>query len=183
VLSKADIKSCLAGEPTPVVPARFFWFDGKFLDKHRAEVDRMQARWEDDFVGVWSSLTRRAGEPELADGEFTDEWGCRFKASPDGVGAHPTRPIVTGLDEWHRYVDESMPTIPAETFIADVAAGVADHPDAYAIAEFWRTFYERMYMLIGFERLMMEIAEGGELFGAMLDDLKTFTIHGVEIIG
>ncbi len=183
MLSKAEIKACLAGEPTPIVPARFFWFDGKFIEPHREEVDRMQARWEDDFVHVWSKLTKRAAEGDLEDGEFTDDWGCRFKASPDGVGAHPTRPIVTGLDEWHKYVAESMPTIPAETFKADVAKGAADHADAYVIAEFWRTFYERMYMVIGFEQLMMEIADGGELFLTMLDDLKSFTRRGVELIG
>ena len=29
----------------------------------------------------------------------------------DGVGAHPTAPIVTSPAEWRRYVDEQMPAI------------------------------------------------------------------------
>jgi len=39
-----------------------------------------------------------------------------------------------------------------------------------------------MYMLIGFENLMMEIATDGELFQRMLADLRDFTIQGIELI-
>jgi len=39
-----------------------------------------------------------------------------------------------------------------------------------------------MYMLVGFEELMMEIATHGELFGRMLSNLRDFTIQGIELI-
>jgi len=182
MISKAEMKACLAGEATPVVPAYLFWFDGKFVEKNRAEVDRMHEEYSDDFVQCGGPLTKRAADPEMAPGEFTDEWGCLFCAAPDGVGAHPTRPIVRSVDEWEDYVANSMPLTDAEVFTAGIRDAVQSHPDAYVVAPFWRTFYERMYMLVGFEELMVEIATGGELFVRLLADLRDFTLQGIELI-
>ncbi|TFH15297.1 MAG: hypothetical protein E4H02_08195 [Lentisphaerales bacterium] len=50
MFSKAEIEACLAGEPTPVVPAHLFWFDGKFVDANRTEVERMHEQYTDDFL-------------------------------------------------------------------------------------------------------------------------------------
>ena len=54
---------------------------------------------------------------------------------------------------------------------------VAEHPERYVAAQVWRTFYERMFMLVGYEALMLEIATEGELFRGMVDllqDLNTW---------
>ena len=45
MLSKAEMKACLAGESTPTVPAYLFWFDGKFAEKNAAEVDHIRKRY------------------------------------------------------------------------------------------------------------------------------------------
>jgi uroporphyrinogen decarboxylase len=182
MFSKAEIKACLAGEPTPVVPAHLFWFDGKFVDANRTEVERMHEQYTDDFLQCGPSIQKRASDPEMESGEFTDEWGCLFRAAPDGVGSHPTRPIVTSVDEWRDYVANSMPVIKPATFAAGIQNCVSSNADHYVAAPFWRTFYERMYMLVGFEELMMEIATNGDLFAAMLADLRDFTIRGIELI-
>ncbi len=182
MLTKQEMKACLAGEPTPVVPARMCWFDGKFIEKHRDDVEQMNRTYGDDFAQVDATLKRRAAEPELEPGESTDEWGCLFAAAPDGVGSHPTRPIVTTISQWRTYVAQGMPAIEPGHFEGQARKVVSDHPGEYVLAQLWRTFYERMYMLIGFENLMMEIAEGGELFKAMLHDLRDFTIRGIELL-
>ena len=75
-----------------------------------------------------------------------------------------------------------MPLIDPRTFAAGIRDTVPSNPDHYVVAPFWRTFYERMYMLVGFEELMMEIATYGELFGRMLSNLRDFTIQGIELI-
>jgi hypothetical protein len=182
MLSKAAMKACLAGEPTPVVPAFLFWFDGKFVERNRAEVERMRQAFTEDFVQSHPALVRRAADPEMEPGEFTDDWGCLFRGAPDGVGSHPTRPIVNGVEEWQEYVASGMPAIEPASFGKPVREAVGATPDGYVTASFWRTFYERMYMLAGFEPLMVEIATGGELFARMLADLRDFTIRGIEQI-
>ena len=182
MLTKQEMKDCLAGRSTPVVPALFHWYDGKFVEKYSADVEKMREQYENDYVGGWVPCVRRAAEPELEPGEFVDEWGCLFAAAPDGVGAHPTRPIVTTVEEWERYVAESMPALDPEAADAHLAETAATHPDRYISVSLWRTFYERMYMLVGFERLMIEIAQEGGLFKALLRDLADYTIRAIELI-
>jgi uroporphyrinogen-III decarboxylase len=75
-----------------------------------------------------------------------------------------------------------MPLIEPDVFTDGPKNTVSRHPDRYVAAHFWRTFYERMYMLIGFENLMMEIATESELFKALLADLRDFTIRGIELL-
>ena len=62
MLSKAEIRACLAGQPTPVVPAHLFWFDGKFVDANKTEVDRMREGYTDDFVQCGPVLQKRAAD-------------------------------------------------------------------------------------------------------------------------
>jgi len=185
MLSKAEMKACLAGEATPVVPAHLFSFDAKFVEKHRDEVNRMREEYTNDFVtckATVGELAKRVCDPELEPGEFTDTWGCLFRAAPDGVGAHPTRPIVGSLDEWEDYVANRMPLIDPGEFTSDIRDIAASNQDHYVAARLWWTFYERMYMLVGFEDLMMQMATRGELFTRMLSDLRDFTIRGIELI-
>lgn len=182
MLPKSTIKACLAGEPTTIVPAYLFWFDEKFIRKHEADVRQMRERFSDDFVQCYPVLQKRAVDPVLEPGEFTDDWGCLFRMAPDGVGAHPTRPIITGVDDWAHYTAECIPLLDPDTATTHISDAVVRHPDHYVLAAFWRTFYERMYMLAGFENLMIEIALNGGLFNRMLHDLQDFTIRGIELI-
>ena len=112
MLSKSKIKACLAGEPTPIVPATFFALDAKFREKHEAEVSRMHEMYENDIVTSRLTLEKRAPDPELEPGEFTDDWGSLFCAAPDGVGAHPTRPIVNSIEQWEDYLANKIPLSP-----------------------------------------------------------------------
>ena len=182
MLPKSAIKACLAGKPTSVVPADLLWFDGKFVEKNQHEVEQLCREFSDDIVKSTPKLIKRARDPSLEPGEFTDDWGCLFRAAPDGVGSHPTRPIITSVEEWERYVAAGIPGISSDPFVSPVEDAVFANQNRYVVAQFWRTFYERMYMLIGFENLMIEIATKGELFLRMLSHLRDFTIQGIELI-
>ena len=181
MLSKDVFRACLAGEPVPAVPAWRFWFDGQFWDMYRDEIARMEERWTDDFARFDCQLTIRAEPKDLPKGKRLDDWACVFVASPDGVGSHPAEPIINNLDDWHRYVDTEMPLIED-----GYAAGVRDladkYPGNYVVGNVWRTFYERMFMLMGYEPLMIEIATEGELFMAMLPALRDFTIQAIHAV-
>jgi uroporphyrinogen decarboxylase len=155
--------------------------DGQFVEKNRAEVDRMRRQYSDDFVYAGVPLTKRAADPILEPGEFTDDWGCLFAAAPDGVGSHPTRPIVNDIDEWEAYIAEGMPEIDPGNAGQPVREAVAEHPERYVAAQVWRTFYERMFMLVGYGALMLEIATEGGLFRAMVEVLQDFTLRAIKV--
>lgn len=182
MLLKSAVKECIAGKPTPVVPAFLFWFDGQFVRRNAAEVARMREEYENDFVITRGTLVAREQVVELEPGEFTDNWGCRFEALPDGAGSHPTQPIVTTLEEWEEYVSLDMPLIDRDVFNRDIVSAVRGHRDHYVAATFWRTFYERMYMLIGFEPLMVEMLMASPLFQRLVTVLRDFTIDGIGCI-
>ncbi|NIA16710.1 MAG: hypothetical protein GWP08_21880 [Nitrospiraceae bacterium] len=182
MLLKTAVKECIAGKPTPVVPAFLFWFDAQFVRQNAVEVARMRESYENDFVMTRGTLVTRKPVIELEPDEFMDDWGSRFKASPDGVGPHPSQPIVSTLEEWEQYVAAVMPLIERDVFNRDIIAAVKGHRDYYVVATLWRTFYERMYMLIGFEPLMVEMLMASPLFQRLLSVLRDFTIDGIECI-
>lgn len=182
MLTKQEVKACLAGECPSYVPAWLFWMDGKFTEKNKADAERMQRQYENDFVFAGVRYRKRSKDRSLETGEYTDDWGCLFRAAPDGVGAHPMRPIVTSICDWERYVSEEMPEIEQDNYASAVRAVVENNPDYYVVAQLWRTFYERMFMLIGYDRLMVEIALEGELFTRMVKVLRDFTVRGIELV-
>ncbi len=182
MLTKQEIKDCLNGKCPSYVPAWLFWMDGKFSEENKADVDKMSKQYENDFVFTDARIRKRSKDESLESGEFTDDWGCLFRAAPDGVGSHPTRPIVTSVQDWERYVSEKMPEIDKKEFANGIRDAVENNQNRYILATFWRTFYERMFMLIGYNELMLEIGMGGELFTRMLSRLQDFTIRGIELV-
>ena len=116
MLTKQEVKACLAGDRFTCTPAWLFWMDWKFVEKNKADVERMHKQYENDFVFAGGRLIKRSKDKSLEDGEYTDDWGCLFRAAPDGVGAHPTRPIVTSVQEWEKYVSGEMPGLDEQEF-------------------------------------------------------------------
>ena len=182
MLTKAEVKACLAGQRPARVPAWLFWMDSQFVEKHRAHVDRMREHFTDDFVFAGTHLLKRAADPVLVEGEHADTWGCLFGAAADGVGSHPTHPILSTVEDWERYVSEGMPAIDPAAYAQPVREAVDEHPERYVVAQVWRTFFERMFMLVGYEQLMVEIAASGELLRRMLKVLGDFTVRAIELV-
>jgi len=182
MLNKQEVKSCLAGEPISRVPAWLFWMDGKFRERNRADVEQMHRLYQDDFVFAGVRHRKRSKTPSLSVGEYTDDWGCLFRAVDDGVGSHPTQPIINSIEDWEKYAAQEMPEIVPEEYASGVRNAAENNSEHYIVGQVWRTFYERMFMLIGYEPLMLEIASEGELFTRMLATLRDFTIRAIELV-
>ena len=140
MLAKEALKACLAGEPTPVVPAWRFWTDGQFRSKYPDDMKRMHEKWDDDFVLTQIAPKKRELDLglQLAPHERLDNWNCLFGESPDGVGWHPTRPIINTLDDWARYLDEGMPE-PMRQALAGLRADAPPMPADLALTEIERS--------------------------------------------
>ncbi len=180
MLSKSEIKACLRGDHCAIAPAVFHWYDTDFIKTNMEFVAEMKTKYPDDIVYSFPQFIKRSVEPQLAADEFTDDWGCRFRHAPTGVGAHPTAPIIHTIDEWEEYKEKCIPVV-ANGFFENAAAEiVCNHPDRYVTMNIWRTFYERMYMLYGMEELWMDIALEEEMFLRLLHDLKEFTLRSIR---
>jgi len=142
MLKKEEIKACLSGECPRYVPAWLFWMDGKFREKNRADVEQMQNQYQNDFVFAGVNYRNRHKDRSKEVGEFTDNWGCLFCAASDGVGSHPTRPIVKNIEDWERYVSEEMPEIAPDNHANAVRTAVENHPEYYVVSlgTKWRGF-------------------------------------------
>lgn len=183
MLKRADIKDCLAGRPGPMVPAYFFWMDKQLIERHPEDISALRKHYEDDILFAHPRLIRRGSPPPLQSGEFADPWQCVFAASPQGVGSHPGRPIVRSVEDWEQYVEDCLPRMDREGTISSIKETAARNPEGYVLLNIWRTFYERMYFLIGMEELWMEIAEEGELFQRMMPVLRDFTLEAISTAG
>ncbi len=165
-----------------VAPAFFFWMDTDFVKKNPSFIQQMQEKYCDDIVQSFPNLIKRAVDPEdLEPGEFTDNWGARFCHAPDGVGSHPTKPLIYTMEDWEIYCEKFIPLLEEGTFEADAKKIVEAHPDHYVLMNIWRTFYERMYMLYGMQELWMDLALEEDIFLRMLKDLKEFTIRAIKL--
>lgn len=180
MLKKSEIKACIKGDLCPVAPAVFNWYDVDFVKTNKEFVDEMKTKYPDDVVYSFPRLIKRAVEPQLAVGEFTDEWGCRFRHAPTGVGAHPTVPIIHSIDEWEKYKEKFIPVVANDFFVNSAVDIAYNNPNHYVTMNIWRTFYERMYMLYGMEELWMDIALEDEMFLHLLYDLKDFTLRSIR---
>jgi len=116
----------------------------------------------------------------LYKGEFTDTWGCLFAKTSEGVGSHSTRPIIKTIDDWKEYVDNYIPVINKQETTDVLRDIVNNNEEYYVVTNIWRTFYERMYMLIGIEELWINIALSNELFLRMLKVLRDYTIEIIK---
>ena len=181
MLTKQEIKNCMAGMYTPRVPAYLFWFDQEFERQNDVEIQKLRQIYENDFLFSYPVLKKRRKDPPLSEHEFTDEWGCLFAYAPGGVGAHPTRPIINSTEDWEKYIQKDAPLLNPDSFVAEARKTVQDHPERYVVMNIWRTFYERMYMLVGMERLWIDIALEEPLFVRMLEYLKNFTVTCVNL--
>lgn len=134
MLKRDEIKACLNGEIIAQIPAIYFWMDGKFIDKYKDEVVKMKSFFCDDYLQTFPIFKKNAKEPDdLAENEFTNEWGSRFASSPDGVGSHPSNPIINNLDEWYEYKEKYIPTFDKSTFSQNVIKTRKENPDKYII--------------------------------------------------
>jgi uroporphyrinogen decarboxylase len=181
MLTKKQVQSCLAGETMDMAPAFFHWMDKEFIQSNKNFVNEMHKLYEDDFIMKEPLYIRKAKELVMEHGEFQDVWGSRFAAVPGGVGAHPTLPIILTLHDRDEYKENGMPELESGIFVKDTKEIVLNNPDRYVLSNIWRTFYERMYMLIGMETLWIKMAYKDELFLAMLKDLKNYTIECIKL--
>ena len=125
-------------------------------DQDRAKQERvreLEARFPDDLLGGLN-VARNAAEPETRDGvtRWTDEWGTGWE--DDGHGAKTERyPLLAGYDALDEYAFPD-PCLEGRFEAADMI--LQERGDRYVRASVWFTLFERLWMLRGFENMLMD---------------------------
>jgi uroporphyrinogen decarboxylase len=119
----------------------------------QARIRELQARMPDEFVpGLWCWTAGR--EPTVENGvrRWVDEWGTGW--IDDGLGAKTeTYPMEAGYE----HIDRVRFPRPDDAGRFDRADGyLAQRGDRYACACVWFTLFERLWMLRGFDNMLID---------------------------
>ncbi|MDW8101188.1 MAG: uroporphyrinogen decarboxylase family protein [Anaerolineae bacterium] len=124
-------------------------------DKDPAKQERvraLQARFPDDLLNLTS--LRNLREPASVDGvlRWTDEWGVQWLDDGHG-GRVASHPLLPGYETLASYVFPD-PYHPDRFRQAD--AQLAQRNGRYARGAVWFTLFERLWMLRGFENILVD---------------------------
>jgi len=125
-------------------------------EKDDAKADRiheLQNQYPDDVLD-WLDVARNLSKPKVENGitRWIDEWGTGWE--DDGFGAKAELfPLAEGYDFLKDYHFPD-PHIPGRFEQVDLR--LKDRGDRYVLASVWFTLFERLWMLRGFDNILID---------------------------
>jgi uroporphyrinogen decarboxylase len=140
-------------------------------------IRELQARFPADLLGALN-VARNAQEPVTRDGvrRWVDEWGTGW-ADP-GTGAKTeSYPLAEGYDllSGHTFPD---PCLPGRFAQAD--ALLQQRRDQYVRSRVWFTLFERLWMLRGFENMLLDPHDQPKEWAALRDRVVEFNLAVID---
>jgi uroporphyrinogen decarboxylase len=140
-------------------------------------VRELQSLFPDDLVGGLN-VAQNAAELQTKEGvtRWTDEWGTGWE--DDGHGAKTERyPLLAGYDALDGYVFPD-PYLEGRFEAADVI--LRGRGDRYVRASVWFTLFERLWMLRGFENMLMDPYLNERDFGLLRDRVVEYNLAIID---
>lgn len=147
-------------------------------DEHKVErIRELAARFPQDMLGGLD-VARNSREPETRDGvtRWVDEWGTGW--ADDGHGAKTeSYPLVQGYEGLEAY---AFPDPCLRGRFEEADRRLAERGERYARAAVWFTLFERLWMLRGFENMLMDpyLEEGS--FCRLRDRVVAYNLAIIE---
>jgi uroporphyrinogen decarboxylase len=149
-------------------------------DKDEAKQQRireLQDRFPDDVLGHLN-VARNAVEREVRDGvaRWTDKWGTGWE--DDGHGAKTASyPLIQGYEalQGYRFPD---PDLPGRFAHADDT--LQERSNRYVRARVWFTLFERLWMLRGFENMLMDPYLNERAFCKLRDQIVEYNLAIID---
>jgi uroporphyrinogen decarboxylase len=152
------------------------WLEEKDNTK-RARIQELIAGFPQDMVS-WINVARNSQEPIQVDGvsRWTDEWQTGWVE--DGHGAKTdTYPLDAGYEKLIDYVFPD-PYLPGRFEAADVR--LKQRGDRYVQAAVWFTLFERLWMLRGFDNMLIDPYIEEEPFCRLRDRIVEFDLAIID---
>jgi len=143
----------------------------------RTRVRELAARFPDDMLG-WVNAARNATEPVLQGGvsRWVDEWQTGWE--DDGHGAKTeSYPLESGYEGLADY-DIPDPLLSGRYDAADER--LEQRGDRYVQAAVWFTLFERLWMLRGFENMLMDPYVDERNFCRLRDRIVEFNLVTID---
>ena len=143
----------------------------------RARVHELADRFPDDMLG-WVNAARNDTEPVRQEGvsRWIDEWQTGWE--DDGHGAKTERyPLESGYDALTSY---NFPDARLSGRFSDVDERLKQRGDRYVQAAVWFTLFERLWMLRGFENMLMDPYANERDFYHLRDTIVDFNLAIID---
>jgi len=152
------------------------WLDEKDEKKHE-RIRELAAQFPVDILGGLNPA-RNAGEPVNQDGvkRWTDEWQTGW--ADDGHGAKTeTYPLMDGYDLLNAY---PFPDPYLEGRFEGADNTLQERSGRYVRASVWFTLFERLWMLRGFENMLMDPYVDGHDFCLLRDRIVEYNLAIID---
>lgn len=142
-----------------------------------ARIRELRAQFPNDML-VWLDVARNLSEPETVNGvtRWVDEWGTGW--ADDGHGAKPdVHPLADGYDllEGYAFPDPALPGR-----FAEADKRLKGRGDRYAQSVVWFTLFERLWLLRGFENMLMDPYLNGGAFATLRDRVLAYNLAIID---
>lgn len=140
-------------------------------------VRELQRHFPDDLLDGLNAA-RQAAEPEVRDGvtRWTDEWGTGWQ--DDGHGAKTeSYPLLRGYAALDRY---AFPDPQAPDRFAAADRALQEQSTRYTCAAVWFTLFERLWMLRGFENMLVDPYLHGREFSRLRDRIVEYNLAIID---
>lgn len=113
------------------------------------------------------------------DGTWYDEWGVRWKNDGHG-GRVCVHPLEAGYDRLPLLI---IPEAGNITWFADAMTQFKTNPDKFHIGMVWYTLFERLWMLRGFNNMLMDPYINTKDFAYLRDLVVDFSLAQIDVFG
>jgi uroporphyrinogen decarboxylase len=178
-MSRENVKKAIEFRKPDQLPRYMHWYSMELLDAHPEEIKRLMEEYPDDLL----QLPTRFPTKRISSDLYYDEWGCLWRQTECGVGAHLQKAPLSSLENLEKFLQETVPDVAASGLIPsemEIRRLREEFPDQFLIGQCWRTYYERMWMLVGMEELMVELHLHPERVGVLEHFLREYTLQLIE---
>ncbi len=145
-------------------------------EKDQEKVDKirnLQAQFPDDRLDELDAIKNLAS-PKTENGitHWIDEWGTGW--SDDGHGAKPlSYPLIEGYESLESY---QFPDPHVRDRFDDVDQRLNQRGNRYVLASVWFTLFERLWMLRGFDNILMDPYLDEQNFNRLRDQIVEYNL-------
>lgn len=142
-------------------------------ERKQQRIRELQAQFPPGLLGLWESHARQRAWEVAGKKLWIDEFGAGWE--DDGHGAktcsHP-------LSDDYRDLPFPNPNAPAILAAADQQ--LAERGDRYVLGHVWFTLFERLWMLRGFENMLLDPYDNPVAFAALRDRIVEHNLAKID---
>ena len=180
--SREQVRRALRFESPARIPRQLWmlpWFETRFPGEAR----RLRERFPDDIAAAaapYRPSPRRSGDP-YREGEFVDDWGCRFENIHAGVIGEVKHPLVPDLADWRAAVRPPVEILPSNVAAArETVDRACGESPLFTLPGCFHRPWERYQFLRGTEDALCDMADPDGDVRGMLRTIHEFYLRECE---